>query len=677
MNDVGVSTRPLSRSGKIGIACAAATCVTLIAVCLFATLPWFRKNQILEACAWGLVMLGSCAGWGYALNVALFPDHRADLGLRLVWGASAIVFVGGLLTTSRLFSSTSGLLVILGGAIGACVAAIRERDAFVRSGRFVLRVARRNGLLVVIGCIVAGLVVLYYFGSVADPTSNPFDDDVAYYPLAQKLLQTGGMVEPFSFRRLSALGGQTLFHALTLIHGGVRNLNLFDHGMCVAMVILLLFFHRENRRRPPLYLTLLAGIFFLTLPNNGINSASHFSGVAFFLGLYRTMVWIDDRPRGAAWRPAVVLGLIAAAVCTLRQNYLVVPIVMVGVSYLYKMSSEARPWRARLTEPLLAGVAFFGAILPWLFSAWQSSRSFLFPLQLGTYSEALKLQSETLTTFQKVRFIVGVCVENEPIRTLPLFFVVGALIYEVRGRKPLRAFWIASFIGTVVLAYSFTQSDAGNLARYLYGILTAFALAVVLAVGTQRRRPRLLAALVVIAIGAQMAITRDRLARGMEMAGRYVDEAVRRAPKSELSLPQEVHVYAGLQEVIPRGARVAVLVDEPYYMNFARNEVFNLDMPGYASLPPGLPYFQGSEAVAQYFLGQKIRYLVFVRSAFSRFHYQREFWVQRLFAEEEIWRVVSPYFLDMIDTLATLSKTRTVLREDRGIVVLDLEQRAP
>jgi hypothetical protein len=123
------------------------------------------------------------------------------------------------------------------------------------------------------------------------------------------------------------------------------------------------------------------------------------------------------------------------------------------------------------------------------------------------------------------------------------------------------------------------------------------------------------------------------------------------------------------------GERIATMVDAPYQFDFARNAIFNLDMPGYSSMKPDMPYFQGPEKVAEYFLSHSIRYIVYVRPEFSHWLYQREFWFARMFNEEEIWRICAPYFVDLIDTFTSLSKTRKNLHEEAGIVVLDLATR--
>lgn len=141
-------------------------------------------------------------------------------------------------------------------------------------------------------------------------------------------------------------------------------------------------------------------------------------------------------------------------------------------------------------------------------------------------------------------------------------------------------------------------------------------------------------------------------------------------------LPPELGMYAQLQSAVPAGETMLVMLDEPYHLDFARNRVLNFDMPGYSSPKPGMPYFQGPEAVADYLRGQRIRYLAFVRPDASHALYKREVWFRRMLNEEEYWRAASPYFIDFFDTLAALSRSRARLHDRDGMIVLDLETRA-
>jgi hypothetical protein len=141
------------------------------------------------------------------------------------------------------------------------------------------------------------------------------------------------------------------------------------------------------------------------------------------------------------------------------------------------------------------------------------------------------------------------------------------------------------------------------------------------------------------------------------------------------SEPPIAATYRRLQAATPAGARVLVMLDEPYFLDYARNEIWNLDLPGTASPSPSIPCFQGPEAVAEYLHGLGIRHLVFVMPEKSMFLYGPDLWRPRLYDPDEIWRVYAPYVVDVMENLVALSKTRVHVHDEGGMVVLDLEKR--
>lgn len=117
---------------------------------------------------------------------------------------------------------------------------------------------------------------------------------------------------------------------------------------------------------------------------------------------------------------------------------------------------------------------------------------------------------------------------------------------------------------------------------------------------------------------------------------------------------------------------MAVMLDEPHFLDFARNPIFNLDMPGYSSLPPGLPFFMGSQKVEDYFRGLGVRYIAYVRPEYSRYHYRRDYFVELMTSEMELWRAYAPYLVNFIDSLLEIDSRHRRLFDDRGLVVIDL-----
>ncbi len=673
---------------------AAGAIVTALVACLGVCiavpfLPGVPKEELVKTSLWGLAVLASSAGWGTEIAHRCSAKAPASFSLRIVWGLSAFAFVGGVCAMASGLSSAVMLAWVGGGSLLLVRHWIAVRSHMVDEARARFRAMRLNPALAAVVLFLAAVVIAHYLGGASDVSSNPYDDDISYYPFAKQLLQRGTLIDPFSFRRMSTLGGQALFHALLLVRVGILHLNVFDRGMCFVLACGLLASHRVGGRKAPLLARLVSIAFLVVLPNTSINSASYYSGLAFFLGLFQTLDRLSDDfagpPRAGAVRRLLPLALTGAALCTLRQNYQAV----VGLLLIFSYGFAALRLRSRALRPVLlegvTSIALLGfLVLPWLILCWRSNDTFLFPLMKGTFRAGVDVQSQHMTVMRFLRFFADIWLHPDPIYTLPLFMLVGLFVREASLRRPLASQWLAAFVSIVILCQAFSLSDWGNLARYDYGFATASALLtwqVVASQASRRVRTPSFAwaapvALLLFAISAPLLDPENRVRTKKMIAARLrdTDEMLRRTvpPQAE---PPFAAAYHRMQNATPAGARILIMLDEPYFLDYARNEIWNLDMPGTASPQPGIPCFQGSEPVAEYLRSKGIRYVAFVQPETSVYLYRRDIWFDHLYDPDEIWRIYAPYMVDVIDNLVSLATTRVHLADEAGMVVLDLEAR--
>ena len=62
-----------------------------------------------------------------------------------------------------------------------------------------------------------------------------------------------------------------------------------------------------------------------------------------------------------------------------------------------------------------------------------------------------------------------------------------------------------------------------------------------------------------------------------------------------------------------------------------------------------------------------------MQPSFSRYYYRRDYWVEQLNNEQELWRSHAPYVVDFIDNLADIDRRHKRVFEERGMIVTDLE----
>ncbi|TMQ18286.1 MAG: hypothetical protein E6J90_20465 [Deltaproteobacteria bacterium] len=620
--------------------------------------------------AWLGFLMFVLTGWGWLVGrIARIDDP--DAGLRAALGAAGYLAIAGVLIAAGVLTRPV-ILVLIG--LGFAAFAWREATAPVATWqrlRAGFAFVRGNPVLGVFVLALGALAVVRIVGAVAALDRNPWDDDLAYTPLVKRLLDTGDLVEPFSFRRLGAYGGQTALQALGAARGTLANVHLIDKGVGTAVTLLLMLGHARERRTRPLWLGLVAMVV-IALPETAINTASYWTAAMMFLALYRCVV-------AEHW---ALIGGLAAATCTLRQNFLATVAVFVAGVLIARLAELARTmplrvaWREERRHWLTVGVAGFVVIAPWWIATYASSHSFLFPLVDGTWNHGLSLKPAVTTWPQELASLVGSVLDPSPIAVIPVLALVLAFASDSRSGRPLTALAIASAAGFVLLVHGFLGTDAFNLWRYAFGFATALAIALVLDLGVEDEevdvappgRWVVLAALVLqLVVAGRGAITgRSRALfddlREAAALDRHGDPAAR----------AEERRYRAMQAAIPAGERTVVMLDDPALLDFDRNPIANLDTPGFASPGEQLPAFQGAEPLRRYLLGAGYRYAAFVRSERSRYFFRRAFWVERMFSDLELFEIMSAYAVDAIDGFAELATTTQVRYDADGLVVLDL-----
>ncbi len=645
----------------------AALAAAALCAAWFFGLAW--PTSLFGAASWSLAVLGVLFGLGAGLRRAL----KIDLGLgeQLVLGAVAWITLTGPLIAIGICSRTPMLAV---AALATCGAIYEIATRPHRPARPIDKVA------VVLCVILAAILVIELLGMV-QTRGNPFDDQVAYEAFVKRLLDRGDLIEPFSYRRVSAYGGQTSLLALAALRGDVQSTDLLDRGIFQWIGILVVI---DIARRRKLHVGAIAVIvtFLLCVWDISINSAATWTGFALFTAGYGFASREDIPGRTTL----VVSVAVFAAACTLRQNYLVTAVVASALLLAIHLRAEATrsSWRSawHAEKRTVALCVALGAVVlvPYLVAAWVSNRTFLYPLVLGTMDPAAPLRPTAVTWSDELTFFLSTTLAAEPIR---IWWVLAPLMMLAKDRRPLKpwvAFAIACALGFLFTVHSFMLSDSGNLWRYAWGYMTPLVVVFLVELSAKLpfadpdpiepplKIPGVAAFLVWVAIVAQLVITRSGPSDRFELA----IHNIKAARTLETDRSADARPYRELQAAVPAGAGVAILVDDPWLFDYARNEIFNLDLPGFASPPPGLPAYLGAERWRSYFHSLDIRYIAFIDPAYSKYLYRRTAWLTRSFSDGELWRFLGSRLIDTVDTFGELARSSTVLYQKDGLILVDL-----
>ena len=638
----------------------------------------FGGSILLGGVCWLAFLLCVASGWGH-LVARIARTDEPDLGLRAIWGLAGYLAVAGVALAIGVCTRE----IVLGlMAIGFAGFAWRELTTeipiwqhAVAGGRY-LRENPIAGSAIVIG---TAIVVFHLVGGVVELERNPWDDDIAYTPFVKRLLSVGNLVEPFSFRRLGAYGGQTVLQALCGVRGQLANVHMLDKSLCLAVSILAIIGYARQRTASAPLLALVIAVLVL-MPDAAINTASYWSGLALFLGLYRSVV--DER-----WG---IAGLVGAAACTLRINYLAVVVLFLAITLFARLVAVARSsswrdaWRTQRRNWRDVIVVAAIALVPYCIASMLSSRTFMFPVMQGTWTHGLSITPSVVSWVDELQYLAWDFIDTWPIVVVPPLCIVFAFARDQRLGRPFTSLLVASALGFALLAHGLVGSDPSNMWRYGFGFA-----ATLLAVGTLElgiledagdlRLPPIGRWILLASLVLQIAIGRSTLPkRYLAIFNNAREAAVIDRHGDPEAILEQAH-YRAMQAAVPAGANLLVMLDDPVFLDYRRNPIANLDTPGFAS-PIGatgqMPSFEGPEALRAYWLAQGYDYFAFVRSNSSRYFLRRDFWAERLFKDTEFFQLMSAYLLDAIVNAAEIARTQPVVYDRDGLVVVDLRGRA-
>lgn len=642
----------------------------LAAVLTGAAVSWLsRRGDPGAAACWGAVLLVAFAGWGDAVARRCAAGVRVDLPLRAAWGLALTVAAGGLLALLGLARRPTLILWTCGGVALAVQAAVRgARGGALQEWR---AAARDAGWHVPLVLAIGAVTAVEALGSAGHSFPNPSDDWPAYLPFIHKLLQTGTVIEPFSLRRMAAYGGQTLLQAFALLVVRDTQIQVFDGAICLVVAVGLVLGAARTARGTSWTILLLSAAVPLMLPDDRANSASELSAVVGFVALWRTMTLVDRdgrRDNAAAW----LIAMVAAFVCTLRQNELPAVGCMLLALALGATGRDGQPETPELRRRFLATtlLATGACLLPWLLMALRSNHTFLFPVWHGNYDPRYAGISRPAGWNERLRFLIADALHGEPVHTMPLILLAVPAAAAGAGRRAALGLWAGTVVAFSLLAWSLPDSDNYTVARYELGYSVALVMVAGLAAAQSARRARAwpAVALVVTALALQIHSNHAALQKNLNIS---LDRYLTGEPAPEAVVGRR-DVELRMQQAVPAGARLLVMIERPYLLDFQRNPILLLDQPGAASPPPGIPLLEGAEPTAAYLLNQGIRYFAFVRPDHSGIPlYLRSRWRDSGRAGM-IWQLASRAYLAAFDVVDRLAQSRKRLYDDDRLVVVDL-----
>ena len=637
-----------------------------------------------------LALILSCLGAGRALLEPAGTLRPRSDGVAGLSGLAALTALAGWMVLAGAYSVAAswGLLALGGGALILKLAGDPRRS----------RTAQPESRRLPVGAILIGLVSLVVatgrvIGELIVPFVEPWDDWPSYWHFPRLLLESGGFVEPFSFRRLSALGAAPFVQSF--FWPGFR---LAANGVADAVLGQLLLWAVVRRvpealaRKPqPAWigeaLALAALLVSLTIPSP--NSQPTLLPMAGALGLILlTQQLATDEPEHR-WRTALAWGLVAAWLIGLRTSNVIFPAGLWLCSALLALGHRDGRQGSHLA---LAGLATVVGLLPWCLALWQSSGTPLYPLVAGNYRFPESLYSLPLDAAS----LGALVLDRLWVSRVWIIAALGALAALNPRLRNLALAVVTALVLLVALSAAATSGlDAITIHRLTAPFLAAGVIVLAAAVlSTEAKaapagvesapdrdwKPLLLWA--VLALWFFLPVTLPDGAWQVPASNRSMFEyqGLRRATAAATAwdlkaMPKEPQrgLYEEAQARLPAAARLLSAAERPYLFRFDRQVVHTLEFLGAVSPAPGMPFFKGPEPLARYLRELGYTHLAFTPTPYAPVGQETVEFANPITGIERLL----PYMADFGASTQRLEQMYPIVFRAPELVVLDLRRPSP
>ena len=265
------------------------------------------------------------------------------------------------------------------------------------------------------------------------------------------------------------------------------------------------------------------------------------------------------------------------------------------------------------------------------------------------------------------------------LRATPALILGGGLLIQGRchaGRGALVAFPLAALASLVALVLALDPTTAY---RYSWAFLYPAILTLILyscagtMAGRQARwRFGLAAVPLMLAVGALVLARYGEPERTLWRQLKSIEGGVEQSQSAGFRR-RFGRQYARMQRAVPEGVVLLTRLEYPFVLDFRRNTVFIVDYPGGSSPPPGMPFFEGGERLAQYLCAQSVRYVAYSYRTEAAFTWER--FGDRFDPGTDAWtRAQAKHTLDFQADVGELGQNRLRIYDDGDVFVLDLDR---
>jgi hypothetical protein len=359
-------------------------------------------------------------------------------------------------------------------------------------------------------------------------------------------------------------------------------------------------------------------------------------------------------------------GVIIGSVCTLKMT------VIPGIAIMAALGMGRAFYREGRSRGLLcAGVVVASTLLviiPWMLASLREAGTLLYPVLGHGYHVSNYMPDSAGMQRISAHIVVKILVFSLPY----LFLMVPASLLRTENEVS-RFRVIAALITAAAEIVSMGVAAEGEyLVRYCMTIVwpcNVIIAAGFLAILANSKRWSCRA---LVGGGAVGALFGWSLFVGWQGGYQRWSQELRHLEwNTQFPTAAEVREANGIQNAVPGGSAILVMTTVNYAYDFARDTILIADFPGSASMPPGMPLFQGAMALSEYLTSQHICYVAYSYRDQALFT-QKEFEVRSNNYRSPWVRREAIYAHDFQENIIQLSGHVRHAYDDGNAYVLDL-----